>query len=270
MENLRIMELTVVVPTKGMSKNITENYESWLAIGTVLVVDSYPGCLDLKKFCKTYGLHYLEFKWNGNYPKKRQWALNEYNFSTKWVLFLDDDEFVPKRFREYILHFKPGANYGAYSINYENWFLGKKMRFGIPMKKTPLIELGSGCFQNLGENFWSDFDMEVHEHFITQKSLGLLRSKLEHRQLETFSSLTMKHLKYAEWEISRARDGINYKHKNFRSFIKNKLFRSSIFPIFYFIINYFVKFAILDGRPGLFYSILKAHYFAIIVSGLRK
>ena len=44
------------------------------------------------------GAEVIEFKWDGQFPKKRNWTLRNYDFQTEWILFLDADEFVTDAF----------------------------------------------------------------------------------------------------------------------------------------------------------------------------
>ncbi len=41
-----------------------------------------------------FGAEVVQFTHNGGYPKKRQWALDNLEFKTQWVLLLDADEVV--------------------------------------------------------------------------------------------------------------------------------------------------------------------------------
>ena len=223
-----------------------------------------------QNFCIKNQFSYQTFKWDGNYPKKRQWALNFLNFKSPWVLMLDDDEFIPEKFKNKLLKFNPEVDIGAFILSYDNWFMGKHLKFGIPMKKVSLVNKNYGYFQDLKENSWGNFDMEVHEHFVSQKKTEIFSSRIEHRQIDTMQKLTKKHIEYANWEISRIKSNRNYEIVTLRQRLKNKLLRSAYFPILYFVYNYFIRLGFLDGKQGLLYSILKANYFAMIASEFNE
>ena len=40
----------------------------------------------------------IDFNWQGDSPKKRNWVLLNYTFTTPWVLFLDADEKLTDNF----------------------------------------------------------------------------------------------------------------------------------------------------------------------------
>ena len=45
--------------------------------------------------------------------------------------------------------------------------------------------------------------MEVHEHPILTGSVGLIRSRIDHRNLRGIDSYMLKHNDYAAWEANR-------------------------------------------------------------------
>ena len=265
------MEVSIIIPCNGISENIKNNVKSWQQLSkSVTIVDSYPACEILKEFCNTHKISYVIFNWRGGYPKKRQWALDNLSLDHKWVLFLDDDEFVPEVFVNYLSNLTESSNIDGYEVLYDNWFLGRKLKYGIPMRKLVLIKHGCGSFQDLQEQSWSKFDMEVHEHFICKSHVKIFPKRLEHRQIVSFAKLTEKHLHYAEWEVSRIRQKSNLDGSTIRQKIKNRFITSAYFSIAYFFYHYFVKLGLLDGKQGLLYSILKLHYFALIASKFNE
>lgn len=265
------MEVSIVIPCFGFSDNIKKNYQNWLSVSSdICLVDSHPGCHILAKFCERNQLQYYVFDWQGGYPKKRQWFISRGEIKNDWVLMLDDDEVVPKAFAMHLKNLKVNANIGAFQIRYDNWFLGKKLKYGVPMTKVALVNRNYGCFQEINDNKWSKFDMEVHEHFITSKKIKLFSKRLEHRQLSSFRDLTLKHVEYAKWEISRIEDNVYLHGASVRQRVKNLILKSSLAPLVYFVYHFFFKLGFLDGRVGLLYSIMKCNYFAMIASDINE
>lgn len=265
------MRVSIIVPCRGISESIQANFVSWKKTSQcITIVDSYPGCELLKEFCHSQKIKYEDFKWDGEYPKKRQWALNNLKSDHDWILFLDGDEYVPDSFADYIKTLTENPRIGGYEVRYDNWFMGRKLMYGIPMRKLALVRKGSGEFQDLKELFWSKFDMEVHEHFICKSHIKIFPKRLEHRQIVSFAKLTEKHLHYAEWETSRIKQRSNLEGFTIRQKIKNRFITSAYFSIAYFFYHYFVKLGFLDGKQGLLYSILKLHYFALIASKFNE
>ena len=46
------------------------------------------------EIAKSFGARLINFKWNGKFPKKRNWTLENVDIKNEWVLFLDADEFL--------------------------------------------------------------------------------------------------------------------------------------------------------------------------------
>ena len=90
-------EITVVIPAKNEAENLASCIAAVTALGAIVVVDS-GSTDDTKTIAKAAGAGILDFEWNGQFPKKRNWTLRKYDFKTKWVLFLDADEFVSPAF----------------------------------------------------------------------------------------------------------------------------------------------------------------------------
>ena len=83
--------ITIAVPVKNEEKNLPECLENIKAFKHVIVVDSgsTDGTLDI---AAKFGREVVQFKWNGEFPKKRNWLLRKYKYKTPRVMFLDADD----------------------------------------------------------------------------------------------------------------------------------------------------------------------------------
>ena len=89
--------LTVVIPVQNEEKNLPLCLDSVKDFKHVVIVDS--GSTDSTcDIAQKYGREVVQFVWNGEFPKKRNWMLRNYKFKTPWVLFLDADERVTEKF----------------------------------------------------------------------------------------------------------------------------------------------------------------------------
>jgi glycosyltransferase involved in cell wall biosynthesis len=101
-ESLRqdLLDVTIAIPVKNEEKNLADCID---AIGDdfaaqIVVIDS--GSTDgTRKIAIDAGIPLVDFKWNGQFPKKRNWFLRNYPLQTKWVLFLDADEIITEAFK---------------------------------------------------------------------------------------------------------------------------------------------------------------------------
>ena len=86
--------VSVIVMTKNEEANIAKCLRGIRAFDEVFVVDS--GSRDRTcAIAADLGATVVPFTWNGRYPKKKQWCLDELPFHHDWVLYVDADEEVP-------------------------------------------------------------------------------------------------------------------------------------------------------------------------------
>src|SRR6266700_5519787 len=83
--------LSVLIPTFNERRNISDCLRSVDWADEIVVVDS--GSTDgTPELALRAGARVVDFKWNGNLPKKKNWALDNVSWSNQWVLILDADE----------------------------------------------------------------------------------------------------------------------------------------------------------------------------------
>lgn len=255
--------LTVVIPVKNEEKNLPHCLECVKDIEHVVVVDS--GSTDgTCSIAEKAGREIVQFKWNGMFPKKRNWILRNYPFKTPWVMFLDADEFPRDDFWNELERVLPETNCVGFWLGYDVWFLGRVLRHGLHVWKTALLKVGSGEYEPIMEKRWSNLDMEIHEHIIFKGDVGRLHTRIEHHDRKTLTAFYNRHNEYSSWEIERFEKIKDLSSMTLRQQIKYIFFRSKIFPLFYFTVIYIFKGGFLDGQPGFFYAISKlCHHYQI-------
>ena len=252
----------VVIPTLNSESTIKECLSrlSHKSI-EVYIIDSYSND-KTEEISKTFKrTNFIKFKWNKQYPKKRNWTLLNIDLKYDWVLFLDSDEFVNDKIIEEINHRILDISIKGYWINYENFFNNKVLKYGIKQKKLALFHKNYGLYEKIDINFHSDLDMEIHEHPIIDGKVAKLRNTIRHQDTRPIDNLLHKHIDYAVWEKLRISSITNWNELTFRQKIKYKLISSIFFPFIYFFINYFIFFGFLDGKNGLHHSMFKFNYF---------
>jgi glycosyltransferase involved in cell wall biosynthesis len=263
------LDLTIAIPTKNEELNLPQCLE---AIGSsfakqIVVLDS--GSIDETcSIAKKYGVEVLEFAWNGRFPKKRNWFLCEHPPQTRWVLFLDCDEFLTPQFKEELKRVLPNTQNAGFWLSYSVYFQGTRLKGGYPLDKLALFRVGSGEYERIDEDAWSDLDMEVHEHPIINGSVGFIHSKIDHQDFRGVSHWVSKHNQYSSWEAARfiryANDPNVRVRWTWRQKIKYSLMRTPFLGIAYFFGSFFLMGGWRDGFTGLSYAILKMSYFTQI------
>lgn len=256
--------LTIIVPVKNEEWNLPGCLENVKAFRHVVVVDS--GSTDRTlDIAADYGREVVQFKWNGEFPKKRNWILRNYKFKTPWVMFLDADERIAHSFCEELEKVLPTTSSNAFICFYDNWFMGRMLRHGDVMRKTTILRLGSGEYERIDEHGWSHLDMEIHEHLQVKGEIGVIKARLEHHDKRNLESYYKKHEEYANWEANRYKALMgDYSKLTRRQRIKYGLIRQWWFGMAYFCACYFLKGGFLDGSPGYVFARGKWGYFANI------
>lgn len=259
-ENSKI-PITVVVPVKNEEKNLPHCLDLLNDFSEVIVVDS-NSTDKTPDIVKEYGYLFINFEWNGKFPKKRNWVLRNVELKNEWVLFLDADELVTDRFKSEVKQAIKSEIYTGFWVSYQNHFLGKKMKYGVKMKKLSLFKKDNGEYEFIDEIAWSHFDMEIHEHPIIQGEKGIIKSPIIHLDFKGLSQYIAKHNEYSTWEANRYLQLTNKNNKlTFRQRVKYTLVNTWFFGFLYFLLNYIFYLGFLDGRNGFIFSFYKMQYF---------
>ncbi len=258
--------LTIVVPVKNEKLNLPGCLENIKEFQHVIVVDSGSSDSTLDIAAK-YGREVVQFNWNGQFPKKRNWVLRNYRFETPWVMFLDADERITDAWiKEASEKLKSAPDdVDAWICYYDNWFMGRMLRHGDVMRKSAVLRVGHGEYERIEENSWSKLDMEIHEQLQVKGRFGEISARLEHHDKRSIESYYAKHEEYANWEANRYR-ALNgdYSKLTRRQRLKYSLLKSWWFGFAYFCASYFLKLGFLDGTPGFLFARGKWKYFANI------
>lgn len=291
--------LTIVIPVKNEEKNLPACLENVKDFKHVVLVDS--GSTDRTREIfdgfrfqvsssgekvsgsRFQGWEIVDFKWDGKFPKKRNWVLRNYRFKTPWVMFLDADERMTdawKREAERMLGERDedvastGERVDAWICSYDNWFMGRMLRHGDVMQKTAILRVGKGEYEKIDEDNWSSLDMEIHEHLQVEGKIGTIRAHLEHHDKRSFESHVAKHREYAKWEANRYRQLMNHPERwdalSPRQKVKYRNLTKWWLAPAYFVVCYFRKLGFLDGSAGLRFALFKAWYFALVRKQLRE
>lgn len=270
----KLLDLTIVIPTKNEERHLPE---CLTAVGRdfardVVVVDS--GSTDrTKEIARNFGAAVIDFQWNGQFPKKRNWYLRNHTPKTKWVLFLDADEYLTPQFKQAATKALTDTNKVGFWLNYTLYFMGKKLRGGYPLKKLALFRVGAGEYEFIDEKQWSHFDMEIHEYPILSGQVGVIKAKIDHRDLRSVKQYIAKHNAYSSWEAARylkmKTDGKSHQ-LGWRQKIKYRLMNTPILGPVYFIGSFFLMGGFLDGARGLAFAQLKMAYFTEIYFKIKE
>ena len=266
-------KVTIVFPVKNEATNLRRAIPLVRGLGPVVVVDS--GSEDnTVSVAKDLGAEVLHFGWDGQFPKKRNWTLQNYAFKTEWVLFLDADEFADPVFLEEVSAVLADTPHVGFWLNFENHFMGRKLSGGDPFKKLALFRVGAGEYEKIEEDHWSHLDMEVHEHPALDGSVGEILAPIEHNDFRGLKHYIAKHNEYSSWEAARYLRLSGFKSAKVKKWEgeewlnltdrQKKKYRNLAkwwFAPAYFFASFFLKKGFIDGSVGFHFALMKAIYF---------
>lgn len=189
-------------------------------------------------------------------------------------MFLDADEIITPSVKREISAALHDTYHQGFLLSYTNYFLGRRLRGGFPLRKLSLFRVGDIEHERIEEDNWSQCDMEVHEHPIVQGSVDLMRNRIDHRNLRGMDSYMRKHNEYAAWEarflhLSRY-SSLRKNSLSTQQRLKCSLLSSRHGGFMYFLGSYFVMGGWKDGSVGFAFAMLKACYFTQVACRLEE
>tara|TARA_B100000242_G_scaffold293308_1_gene271018 strand:- start:4943 stop:5785 length:843 start_codon:yes stop_codon:yes gene_type:complete len=276
MNNIHMtLNLTIAIPTFNEEIHLASCIE---AIGKgfakeVFIIDS-NSTDKTKQIADELDVKVINFTWDGKYPKKRNWFIQNHYLKTEWILFLDADEKITKKFKKETERILLNTKHSGFYLSYSNHFLNKKLKGGVKFKKLALFRINSGEYERIDENNWSNLDMEVHEHPILKGSVGQIKAEINHMDFKGMSRYIEKHNQYSSWEAERYLNLKNkknfYKDLTFRQKVKYSLLGTPFYSIGFFLLQYFFLGGWKDGKVGLTFALLKAGYYIQVYSKIYE
>ncbi len=236
------MKVSVIIITLNEEKYIARCLKSVAWADEILIVDALSEdetkriCLD-QQAPWSKKIKFLERKWSG-FKDQRNFALNQ--AANDWVLAMDaDEECSPEliqKIREILS--QPVTEFRAYKVHRQEYFLGKKIYYGIwnPSYQDRFYMKQGVYYVN-----------EIHEYPIFPEPPGRIHEPILHAPDFEPEKFLYKMNKYTTIE---ARDRVKAGQ------------RTNVFRIFFafpamFLKNYFYYKAYRDGMHGFVISILE-------------
>src|SRR3981081_2595285 len=86
--------LSVLIPIRNEAANLPRCLASVAWADEIFVVDS-QSTDGSQKIAENHSARVVQFAFNGIWPKKKNWALENLPFKHEWVFILDADEVLP-------------------------------------------------------------------------------------------------------------------------------------------------------------------------------
>lgn len=265
--------LTVIVSTKNEERAIERCLASLTDFDEVLVVDSMSSD-DTARLARDRGLRVINFEWNGFYPKKKQWCLDNIQFKNQWLLFIDADERPSQALVDELRRIteKSGNPYKAYDVKLSYHFAGEQLEHGHTVVKRALIMPSHVRFPVLDDLDAPGMgELEGHYQPVVRGLVGHVGPRLIHDDPDLISSWVDRHNRYSDWEAylrlhpERLRAVRSLRSRQGRMFD-----RLPFKPLIFFLYSYLVRQGFRDGRPGLNYALALTFYYWLIDVKVRE
>ncbi|MEC4750311.1 glycosyltransferase family 2 protein [Methylomicrobium sp. Wu6] len=245
--------LTVVILTKNEEKTLARCLSALPTGYDVVVLDS--GSTDQTlDIAKQYGCMIRQHDWEG-YAQQRNYALEECDISTPWVLFIDADEVFQKEFFDWAMTAVNLELASADAVMVPSYFFlrGKRLGYapGYPIYHARLLRRGK-------VRFLSHHDGGFGENIEEGARVAFAKIPYEHYYYDGEMLEWMhKHVDHASREIRVNKAGIIInRRKRLSMWLGNSILRAPL----RFIYHYIICRGFLDGRAGLEYSLMFSWY----------
>jgi glycosyltransferase involved in cell wall biosynthesis len=256
--------VSVVVPARNEGHQLARCLASVAWADEIFVVDS-QSTDDTAEVAARGGANVVQFRYDGGWPKKKNWALETLPFRHPWVLLLDADEVFPPGAGETIRQaVSTDVPVRGYWINRRFLFMGRWLKHAYyPNWNLRLFQHRFGRFERLTTGDTESGDVEIHEHVIVDGPTGRLTVEMDHYAFPTVSAFVEKHNRYSNWEAHLAVDPagvVSVGPSRIRSGLRRWSRRLPFRPFLRFLYVYIWQGAFLDGREGYYFARLHGIY----------
>ena len=252
--------VSVIIPTLNEAKNLPRCLDHLAWADEVVIIDS--GSTDeTPQIARAYGAKLIQFQWNGQWPKKRNWALRHAELKHPWILMVDADEWIVPELAAEIGEAIRSTEYVGYWINRRFIFMGRWLKHCgyYPSWNLRLLKRGHGEFEKLTDvGDTGSGDNEVHEHVVPNGPVAYMKHDMLHFAFPNVYTFIEKHNRYSNWEAAVQFAGAHRTHDEVagnqtlsrRRKLKNFSRRLPLRPLLRFLYSYVWKLGFLDGRAG--------------------
>jgi len=269
-----LIPVSAIVTTYNEEKNLGRCLRSLKDFDQIIVVDS-NSTDRTHDIAREYADHLEVFTWNGQYPKKRQWCLENLKIAHQYVFFVDGDEEITEELIEEIR--KLDFSKAGYFVKGQYVWKDKPLKHGLVNNKLVLFDITKIEFPVVNDLDMKGMgEMEGHYQPILKpeykgKTLGKIQNSLLHYAYEDRQGWYQRHQRYAAWEAAMIKRDAYPQDPNPQRETFKKIFRKiPIRPIIAFCHSYFVKVGFLDGWAGYEFAKSRYDYYILVKEYLSR
>lgn len=257
--------VSVLVSTRNEASCLARCLASLSAFESVVVIDS-ASTDDTVAIARSFGAQVVDFRWNGQYPKKRQWCLDHLTLPHEWIFFVDADEVIPDDLATEIAATLTAPAHDGYFVSGLYVMQGRVLRHGLRNNKLVLFRRDAFRFPVVDDlNLPGMGEMEGHYQPVPVNGarIGQLKTPLLHYAYESGESWPSRHARYAQWESGmNARSAWPADPDPLRQLLKRSFRLMPGRGVIAFLHSYIVKRGFLDGGAGFDFARDRYRYYA--------
>lgn len=234
--------ISAVVITKNEEETITDCLKSLSWCDEIIIVDDFSNDKTLGVI-KNLKLKTKIFKrrLNSDFAAQRNFGLEK--AKGEWVFFVDADEKISPSLRDEIKQRTKNSRTDAFFLKRRDIFLGRELKHG---------ENGNIKLLRLARKSSGKWKRKIHEYWNVSGETGELKNSIIHIKSENLKEFVDKINKYSTFHAEELK--IEGKRGN--------VIKVIFWPSGKFIVNYFFRLGILDGKPGfIMASMMSLHSF---------
>lgn len=266
--------LTIIILTKNEEKNLKKCVSSLKHIANrIIIVDSYSTD-KTKEIAKELKLDYYEHEFE-NHALQFNWALENTNIKTEWVMKIDADEELTKELADEINEKLDNLTNDITGVILRRrvYFMGKWLKHGgkYPELLLRIFRFGHGCSEI----------KQMDEHLIIKDGkITTFKNDFIDNNKKSLEWWINKHNWYSDKEVLEYQsnkekindNSIESTNTSFQAKLKRKLKSKGYYSLpkffrahLYFVYRYYFRLGFLDGNEGKIYTFLQAYWYRFLV-----
>lgn len=269
-----MLDISVIILTYNEQLHIRRCLENVCRFAkSVIVVDCFSTD-QTKAICEEFeNVRFVEHTWPGNQANQFNWAIENLEIETEWILRLDADEYLLPELVEELQQTLPTlpSDVTGIELKRRHIFMEKWVKHGIyPVVIMRLFRKGEGRYD--------ERLMDEHLSLRSGRSITLQNDFCDH-SLISISDYCRKHINYAQREACEVLNELyqlreetvsetnlgkqaTAKHKTKSGYNRLPLFLRSFA---YFLYRYILRGGFLDGKEGFLFAFIQGWWYRTLV-----
>ncbi len=268
-----MLDITVIILTKNEELHIRRCLENVTKFSQKIFVIDCQSTDHTIEICSEYDkVEVVQHEWPGNQAAQFNWAIDNLDIDTEWILRIDADEYLLPELVEEIERKLPTLPQVVTGIELKrrHIFMGRWVKHGIyPVIMMRMFRKGMGRYD----------ERLMDEHITLKEGRSIV---LEHdfcdHTLTSISDYCAKHINYAQREAAEVLAEIHdlhnndssynlgaqaqMKHKKKGTYNKMPLYLRSFI---YFLYRYIARGGFLDGKEGFLFAFIQGWWYRTLV-----